>query len=256
LIDFAETNPERVVSLKWIQSPALTTENLAAEGGTPVCGDPLEYFGQAYGAEATLPAPVVSGHLATLVRCGYDAVITGGAVDCSGAAQYPVATQYHWYSGAQADQVRVTRSFQLNGTPSYPQSILRAYVPRLPASAFSSIIYPNQANTAITTSSIINCASDCLISVGTTWSGRWFADLDPATGRAMIVLRDASATIPARLAGNHDGLSNSNLTSFQLYAIDAWPSTLTETEYLCFADLTTWPQADRDLAKLPAGCGP
>ena len=256
MIDFAANDPERVTSLKWIETPSLTTGNLAAQGGAGACSDPIEYFGQAYGAEGTLPAPVVAGHVATLVRCAYDATITGAAADCTAAAQYPVTTQYHWYSGAQANQVRVTRTFKLTGTPSYPQGILRAYVARLPVGAFSDIIYPNQANTAITTSSILSCASDCLVNVGATWSGRWFADVDSSSGRAMIVLRDASATQPARLAGNNDGFSGSNLTSFQLYTIDSWPSTLTETEYLCFANLTTWPQADRDLAKLPAGCGP
>jgi hypothetical protein len=256
LIDFAAGDPERVTSLKWIESALLTTGNLVAEGGTGACSDALEYFGQAYGAEATLPAPVVAGHVASLARCAYDATITGATADCAAAAQFPVTTQYHWYSGVRANEVRVTRTFKLNGTPSYPQSILRAYVPRLPLGQFSDVIYPNQANTAITSGSIAGCSVDCLVSVGATWSGRWFADVDSTSGRAMIVLRDAGSTQPAQLAGNNDGYSGSNLTSFQLYAVDGWPSTLTETEYLCFADLTTWPKADRDMAKLPAGCGP
>jgi hypothetical protein len=49
---------------------------------------------------------------------------------------------------------------------------------------------------------------------------------------------------------------SSHLTSLQLYAVDGWPATLTETECLCFADLTTWPQTDCDIAKLPAGRSP
>lgn len=258
IVAFDATDPERVTNLQWIENASLTTANLVAQGGPLSCGDPIEYFGQAYGAEAQLPAPIVAGHVATLVGCGFDATITAAATDCSAAAQFPVTTKYHLYTGAQADQLRVTRSFaNLNaGPPNYGQGILRAYVPRLPVGQFPSVIYPNQSNTAITTISIAGCGTDCLVAVGPNWSGRWFADVDPASGRAMVVLRDPAMTLPARLAGNNDGFSGSNLTSFLLSAIDGWPQPLTEIEYLCFEDLTTWPQADRDIAKLPTGCGP
>ena len=56
---------------------------------------------------------------------------------------------------------------------------------------------------------------------------------------------------------NNDGNSGSNLSSFVIVQpAGGWKAPLTEVEYLCFEDLTSWPQAERDAAQLPAGCGP
>jgi hypothetical protein len=64
-------------------------------------------------------------------------------------------------------------------------------------------------------------------------------------------------TTPANLAINNDGLSASNLTSFLLLAPNGgWQAPITEVQYLCFADLVSWPQSPRDAAQLPPGCGP
>ena len=260
VIAFDASDAERVTNLQWTDSAAVPTPNLAAAGGTLKCNDPLEFFGQAYGAEATLPAPVVAGDLATLVRCGFDATITSAPTDCGGVAQFPVTTEYHLYAGVRASQLRVTRTFGFGATAAvFSQTILRPYVPRLPLSAFSSVIYPNQAGTAVTVANPAPgaCPSDCIVPTGTTWSGRWYADVDPTSGQAMIVLRDPALTSAVSLAINNDGLSGSNLSSFMLLAPSGgWLQPVTEIEYLCFADLTSWPQAARDSATLPAGCGP
>ena len=89
----------------------------------------------------------------------------------------------------------------------------------------------------------------------TTWNGRWFADI-AASGYAIIVLRDPSMTSPVDLTVNFDSSSSSNLASFVLVQPTAgWQAPITEIEYLCFADLTTWPQSQRNAAVLPAGCG-
>jgi hypothetical protein len=95
-----------------------------------------------------------------------------------------------------------------------------------------------------------------LTPVGASWNGKWFADLG-ANGLAMIVLRDPSMTTPVNLTVNWDSYSTSNLASFVLVQPqEGWKAPVTEVEYVCFADLTSWPQATRDLAQLPAWCGP
>jgi hypothetical protein len=258
LIEFDPADAERVTNLQWTDSTSSTTANLASAGGSLKCDDPLEFFGQAYGAEAVLPAPIVAGNRATVVRCGLDATITSAASDCAGAAQFPVVTEYHAYTGARANELRVTRSFgfgQANAV--FPQTNLRPYVPRLPLAAFSSVIYPNQTATAVSLGNPGACPSDCIVPTGSTWNGRWYADIDPTSGQAMIVVRDPALTSAVSLAINNDGLSSSNLSAFMLLApVGGFTQPVTEIEYLCFADLSSWPQTDRDSAKLPGGCGP
>jgi hypothetical protein len=98
---------------------------------------------------------------------------------------------------------------------------------------------------------------DCLIRVGASASRRWFADVDPANGYAMIVRRNPSMHSPVDGAINHDSNSGSNLSSFvPLQPANGWNKPVTEVEYLCFEELKSWPQTKRDHAKLPAGCGP
>jgi hypothetical protein len=104
---------------------------------------------------------------------------------------------------------------------------------------------------------LFQCGGDCLTPIGATWNGHWLADVDPRTGLAMIVLRDPSMTSPVDFTVNNDTSSGSNPSSFVLLQPSGgWKAPVTEVEYLCFADLTSWPQAMRDAAALPAGCGP
>jgi hypothetical protein len=260
MIVFDTTDPERVKSLQWVDSAAVTTPNVATQGGPAHCTDPQEFFGQSYGApEGTLPYPVVGGNLATLTRCGADTTITSAAQDCTQVAQMPVTTQYHFYGGAQASEVRITRTvgFDAN-TPVYANTVgLRPYVPRVALSGLNTVIYPNQANTAVASTPATNCGGDCFVATGTTWNGKWFADIDPTSHLALIVLRDPSMTSPVDLTINYDSYSSSNLASFVLLQPAlGWKAPVTEVEYLCFADLTSWPQSARDAAQLPAGCGP
>jgi hypothetical protein len=64
-------------------------------------------------------------------------------------------------------------------------------------------------------------------------------------------------TAPVQFTVNNDASSGSNLSSFVLVQPSGgWKAPVTEIEYLCFADLTSWPQTMRDAATLPAGCGP
>jgi hypothetical protein len=259
-IAFAEADPEHITSLQWKDSADATTPNVIGEGGPLHCTDVQEFFGQSYGApEGTLPLPVVGGNLATLTRCGTDVTLTSAAQDCTQVAQQPVTTQYHFYGGTQASEMRVTRTIGFDAsTPVYAGTVgLRPYVPRVALSGLNTVIYPNQANSAVTTTPSTNCGGDCFTATGATWNGTWFADIDPTTGLALIVLRDPSMTSPVNLTINYDSYSNANLASFVLLQpADGWKAPVTEVEYLCFADLTSWPQTARDAAQLPAGCGP
>jgi hypothetical protein len=102
-----------------------------------------------------------------------------------------------------------------------------------------------------------SCGGDCIVPTGASWNGKWFADVDPTSGLALIVVRDPSLTSAVDLTVNTDASSGSNLASFVLVQPAAgWKAPVTEIEYLCFADLTSWPQTARDAAQLPAGCGP
>ena len=252
-------NPEWVKGLTWVDSNGATTPNLASYGSATSCSGPNEQFGQLYGAPEGNPPYLVGGNtLATRAVCGTDLTITASPQTCDTppVAQVPVTTTYHFYGGAQASQVRVTRTVGFDGTtPIYGGVGIRPYVPRLPISMFTTVIFPNAASTAVNSTG--TCGGDCFTAVGATWSGRWFADLAPGSGLAMIVLRDPAMTTPVELTVNNDSNSASNLSSFVLLQpTGGWKAPITEIEYLCFADLTSWPQAQRDAATLPAGCGP
>jgi hypothetical protein len=264
LLTFDSNDPEFVSSVEWIDSTGTTTTNWSAYGGPSHCTDPQEFFGQAYAApESTDPLPVVGGHLATLDTASTcdatTSTITSGPLDCTDAAQLPVTTTYNLYGGARADEVKITRSFGFDGSdaavPVYSGTGLRPYVPRVTLATFANVIYPNQAATAVTTVAASSCPGDCLTPQGATWNGKWFADI-AASGYAIIVLRDPAMTSPVDLTVNWDSYSESNLASFVLVQpVAGWQSPITEVEYLCFADLTTWPQTQRDAAVLPTWCG-
>jgi len=263
LLSFDAVNPEHVTSVQWIDSASNTTPNLVAQGGptSAACPDPTEFFGQAFGApEGTTPSVVTSGYVGTLEACGMDVTIRGASkAECtSNAPPISAETTYHFYAGSQASQVRITRTIAFDAnTPDTTDTGLRPYVPRVPYGLFATVIYPNEVGDAVTTTSVTSCPGDCLIATGKTWNGKWLAMLDPESGRALILLRDPAMTAPVNLTINYDGYSSSNLSSFVLLKPQGgWKAPITEVEYLCFADLTSWPKSMRDSATLPSGCGP
>jgi len=255
---FNASNAEWVTALTWRDSSDNDTANVAASGGPTVCGVPQEFFGESYGApEGTTPIPVINSSLSSLAACGYDVEIASTANDCNDQPQTPVSTEYHFYGGAKADQFRVTRTLGFGATtPKFSGSGVRVWQARVVDSIFPTVIYPNQAETAVAAASAGSCGGDCFVPVGASWSGRWFADI-AANGLAMIVLRDPSLVDPVSLTVNYDASSAANLASFvTLQPQNGFTAPVKEIEYVCFADLTSWPQADRDAAKLPTNCGP
>lgn len=255
---FDATNAEWVKNLQWLDSTNKLTANVAAFGGSSQCGEPPEYFGEAYGApENTTPYIIVSGARATSVSCGLDVNIVSTPNNCLDAAQIPWTTEYHFYDGAKASQMRVTRTFGFNAdTPQFTAAGLRPWQPRVPLAAFTNVIYPKADGVSITTTPAQNCPGDCITAQGAAWNGQWFADVT-AAGLAIIIRRDPGMTWPVSLTINYDSFSSANLASFLLdQPAEGFKAPLTEVEYLCFADLTSWPQTERDAAQLPSWCGP
>jgi hypothetical protein len=261
VVEYDGLNSEWVRTLRWRDSTGtLTSYNINASGGNPGCASVAEYFGQAYAApEGNGPYPIGTNTLATVTGCGtVDQTITSAARDCFGVPQIPVTTVYHYYTGTQADQVRVTRTIGFDATTGTTTGVgMRVFVPRVKRANFSNVLVPNAGGTAVTTMSVNACGGDCLTATGASWSGKWFADVDPNTGYAIIVLRDSSLTSAVSLTVNNDTNSASNLSSFVVMQPNGgWTAPVTETYYLCFTDLSTWPQASRDAATLPSFCGP
>ena len=90
-------------------------------------------------------------------------------------------------------------------------------------------------------------------------SAEWFADNNPADNSGLLVLRAATDRPGAELEIDVDDLSGSNNTSIDLpQPAGGWKTSITEAEYLCFYDATSWPLSHRQPGKavtLPAGCG-
>jgi hypothetical protein len=257
LLTFDPNDPEYVSGVSWIDSTGATTGNWSAAGGPLHCTDPQESFGQAYGApENTTPYPVVAGHLATLSAVCNGVTITSAAADCTDAGQLPVTTSYTFYGGAKQNEVEITRSFAFPSGEVDTGVGVRPFVPRVSLSVFDTTIFPNRDGTGVSKVPVGNCPGDCFTPVGPIWNGQWFADV-AASGYAIIVLRDVVSLGPVDLTINYDSYSSSNLSSFVVLQPDGgWTGPVNETEYMCFEDLTTWPQSQRDAAVLPAGCGP
>jgi hypothetical protein len=261
---FDSADTEHVVDLEWKNSANVSSGNLVAEGGPETCTDPSEFFGESYGApEGTGPFTVWPGHLSTATLTKRKATMVGSTTDCEGGPLIPVKTTYQLFTGAAANKVKITRQLGFSktsgvfgaGTAGYVG--VRPYVVRVSDSTFTDVIYPNGAGTAVTDEAAASCPFDCFTPVGTTWNGKWFADIDPTNGDAIIELRDPSMTAPVQLTVNYDGYSASLLASFVLVQpTKGWKHSVSETEDLCFADLTSWPQSARDAGQLPTNCTP
>jgi hypothetical protein len=254
-VSFAANDPEHITSLLWTNSSGTQSSNLAAAGGSATCGDPSEFFGESYAApENNQPVPVFESHVATgSVKKGV-LKVKGAKKDCDGNTQTPtVSTSYSVGStGLAASVLTVTRTFSLQGK-SYPGAVgIRPYIPRLPESLYSEVLYPNATSTGSQTDSL--CGPDCFTTTS-TWNGLWFADLDPSNGDAMIMSRVASDKSPIEATNNEDSASASNGSSFVLVQPSGgYTKTIKETETLCFVDLTSWPQSMRTAGKEPSGC--
>jgi hypothetical protein len=247
-IDWSETNPEEIVDIRWRGSP-----NLTNTASNPNCAGNLEYFGNSWVSENEGTDAFFFGSLVGWGTTGTWDTPNSKKVDvasissgCFGSADVPVTTKYHFFdSGPAANRIKVQRQFAFGGTP-YPHDI-RPYIPRLyPRDSFTQVLHPNGTGTSLMTETTVGCDFGCIV---TDWDGTWFAIHDPAIGRGMIVKR--ASTSPAALWVDQDDASFTNSSSvLLLQPSGGFTGNVTETEFLCFYDSSTWTPS----TSLPPGC--
>src|SRR6201999_93081 len=138
------------------------------------------------------------------------------------------------------NMLTIKRAFNFSPGASSQTESLRAYTPRVGYNPYTNVIYRDSTGT-LKTVPIVNCPSaktvNCEIS---DWSGKWFAD-DDGHGNGVMMIRGKASTAPAEIAMDYDSFSQSNVTSILLVKPAAgWSGKLTEIEYLCFYDATSW----------------
>ena len=250
---FGPPNVERLDTLRWRDSGGNLSANLALNSGTGCSGgDPADQWGRA-DSIAGMPAPVGSGSAGTWAPRATRTVQVDSSRPtlCTGDTTVtPVRTRYTFFdSGAAASKVRVERRFSFSAaTPDYQSASFRAYVPELPVNPYSQVIHPNQAGGALVTDQASNPPDTT-----SNWNGTWLALNDPVTGRGMLILRDPATPNPARIALESAGGANSSSVDL-LKPAAGWKAPVTETEFLCFYDQTSWPPNQRSPSSLPAGC--
>jgi hypothetical protein len=257
-LNFGDSNVERVDGVQWRNGAGTLGGNLVAAGGpAPSCapGDVLEAWGQAYGDTNVNPILVAAGSAGTWdVRGTRTAEIASSEpTSCTGeTTPTPVRTRYTFFdTGAAANKVRIERRFSFNAmSPAYPNTLgLRPYVQRM-STTYDKVLHPNAAGNALVSDN--PCPDGCL---ETNWNGTWLAINNSSTHAGLIILRDPANTSPAKLLLDYDSFSGANNSSVDLTKpAGDWKATLTEVEYLCFYDVSSWPSASRTALTLPPGC--
>ena len=260
-VDFADPasgystiNNDRVDTVTWTNPHGAVTGNMASNGGPTNCGDPLEFFGQAYGDEGDAhPFLVFSGNTSPWQGVAGNALAGRTRVEVSAVCTYTAdgitATSYTLSSKpALVNQLTVLRTFTFTKVSSTTD--LRVYVPRLPLSSYAAVQWPNAAG-AIQTGDAGSCGSNCIV---TDWNGTWFAEQTSA-GQGLMIIRNPAKGAPALLVFDNDSDSASNNSAVALkLPSGGWLGKYAEKENLCFYDATTWPAARQAAGKLPVGC--
>jgi len=272
---FGAVGPDVVKSVQWTNSGGVQGANLVENSGQGTCAtkplsDPVNFWGESYGTGGEDPKLVFDGSAGTWTIPAPNQVQTSTEYPTS-CSQYPAAvpvtTTYTYYDEAPAaNEIMVQRTWRFDLAMNPPlgnSTALRAYVPQLPLAKYGQVLFPS--NGTLQPVNATQCPKTaCLQEL----SDGWFAindatARDPDLGSGVIVLRDAGDTASAQLAiQSLEGTAThaepvSNLTSIALRIPPAGLiGSLSETEYLCFYDLASWPQAKREALQLPAGCGP
>jgi hypothetical protein len=258
---FETANLDRLDEVVWSGGTgALATTNLVNESGTfPGASDPEDFFGESLGVSLTSRgddpfvinngyASVASNQTATTLT-----TTTTGKDFQGNATNVPIAsTDYTVYAAGDPDQNEFQISRTINftsATPIYPSPGVRFYIPYVSGTYFI-VLYPTVAGAINSLDS-----SDCnLICEVTDWNGQWFAD-DDDSGSGMLVVRDPASLAPAQLVVAYEEESAENLTSIAvLQPSSGFKAPVTETEWVCFYDRSTWTFADQQAGNLPKGC--
>ncbi|HTT97560.1 MAG TPA: hypothetical protein VMF58_05885 [Rhizomicrobium sp.] len=252
---YGTTDSDRVDAISWINSDGATVSNYVTSGGPMHCGDPQEFFGEAYGDNGDEGVPLPHAVTPGVTSKWKGAKPTAGKTTissletCDDTLDAKTTTNYQIYGKKQAvNSMRIIRTFKFSRKTSTGN--MRVYVPRLPLGTYATVLAPNAAG-VIQSYNVGNCPLNCTI---TDWNGNWMAD-DDGHGNGMVIFRDPDTNPPAQLTIDYDGYSNSNNSAVTLtMPVDGWAGTVSDTEYLCFYDAKSWPAAKRNAGKLPAGC--
>lgn len=255
----AAGNVERVDELSWRREASLAFGGDLANQGGGSCGEVSEFWGQSYGnADFQSPGPVVAGNRGTWGQRGQRSVEINSfsPTACSGdTPPVPVRTRYTFVdAGPAVNTVRLERRWTFAANQTHIATLaqgMRAYVPRLPGGTFNQVIFPNAAGTELLTRGTSGPT------VETDWNNSWMALNASGDNSGMLILRDPAsvAANPASVTTDNDGSSGSNNSGVTLdRPLANWVVPLTETEYLCFYDATSWPVGERSPTRLPDGC--
>lgn len=255
-------DPERIDSLTWKNSHGMVSANLAARGGSLCNGDSQEFWGQSYGSTVgQTPFLVVAASAGswTSPAAGQVLIKSNTPTTCGADSHIPVTTAYTFFGpGTHVNEIKVTRTIPF-GTHHFANPSdegLRIYVPRLPGATYNQQLYPNSSQKLV----VSGLCDGCAPFGPSVWGGRWFADNSSATNSGVLVLRATTDKPGAELELDADSLSASVNTSIDLpQPAGGWKTSITEVEFLCFYDTTSWPLSHRQPGKavtLPAGCGP
>jgi hypothetical protein len=255
---YTTNDADRVDAITWVNSAGTSFAYFVAAGGPLHCGDPQEFFGEAYGDYGVsgdigvpIPLAVVPGVTSTWTGTSATQGMTAirSLASCDSTLDAKTRTTYTLSARpALVNSLKITRSFAFAKKPSAGN--LRAYVARLSLGIYPVVLAPNAAG-VVQTYSVIACPLNC---TETDWNGKWMAD-DDGHGNGMAIFRSATTNPSAQLTIDYDGYSDSNNTAVTLIMPTAgWSGTVTETEYLCFYDATSWPAAAQKNGRPPAGC--
>jgi len=260
---FETANLDRLDEVVWTGGRGLlATTNFVAEfGDFPGASDPEDFFGEALGVPLS---PVNRADDPFVIDNGYASVAshqttttlttTTTGLDYRGnATNAPTAsTNYTVYPAGDPNQneFRVSRTINFTpSTPLYPSAGVRFYIPYV-SSMFFMVIYPSTDGT-MKQVEVSRCNLVCIIP---DWTGQWFADDADGDG-GMMVIRDPSSTAPAQLVIGSEGESQENLTAIAvLQPSNGFTAPVTETEWVCFYDGSTWSSEDQRAGNLPQGC--
>jgi hypothetical protein len=259
---FNATTLDRIDQITWSGGTgALTGTNLIPAGEAGFCNDSTEFFGEAYGTPtqsgAPTPAIVVPGSAAVAsLETGTAFTSTTSGLDCNGnaLADATASTAYAVYPSGDPNEneFRVARTINFSAsTPLFASNYLRAYVPLILPNNGYITYYPNAAGTSINNMDSNFCNQGCEL---TDWNGQWFAEDDDG-GTGMVVFRDAASNSPAELFAQYDPEVGNNRTSIALLQPSGgWKGPITEVEWVCFYDTSTWSYQDQLAGILPQGC--
>jgi hypothetical protein len=252
---YTTQDKDRVDAVSWVNSAAATVSNYVTSGGPQHCGDPQEFFGEAYGDNGDTGVPRPHAVIGGITAKWSNGSATAGTASvksltsCDETLDMKSVTKY-----ALSTQPDKINSLSIVRTFKSPQKVtsgnIRAYVPRLPLGVYPFVLAPNAAG-VMQTYNANSCPLNC---TETDWNGKWFAD-DDGSGNGMAVFRDPKTNPPAQLTVDYDGYSSSNNTAITLIMPKkGWKGAVTETEYLCFYDATSWTAKQRAKGKPPSGC--